>query len=274
MMKLLLIDASFILWKCVPAKIQTADEVAQYGSQQERTFEQVCTEIDNYLTNKIFIPTDASYYLGFLDGEGNFRKQISSDYKANRIGKELPKYFWEAKQYLIDKWKFVKVDGIEAEDAVGITLLNEVFNSVDNVFHRSDFEIIIVSQDHDLKQLPGTHYNPVKGEWNTISREEADYNFWKQMLTGCSTDKVRGIPKVGEKTAHKILHEDDDKVIRWNLAGLVAKAYDKYFGAEKSSEEFAKNYHLLKILRDKDDFVVPEIQSVNKSVEQQIIPEF
>lgn len=264
-MKLLLIDSDFILWKCVPNKVLSESEI-MWGMSSEKTLEETFKLIDDYIINKIFIPTQADYYIGYLGGVGNFRTSISPEYKADRIGKEFPKYFFEAKQYLVDKWKFVKVDGIEAEDAIGITLSKEIFGTSNNVFHRSDFEFIVVGQDHDLDQLSGIHYNPVKNEWKTISEMEASFNFNLQLLIGCKTDLVSGLKKgIGEVKAKKILNEltkGDDRV-------RVVIAYVKEYGLKEGIKRFKKAYSLLTILRGKEDFVIPDLQEVNCIPKQQ-----
>ena len=146
--KKLLIDGDFILWKTVPNISPTATE-KMYNVSFEKTLQETLDLVDWYIEEKIFKPTDSRSYIAFLGGDKNFRKDLNSQYKINRIDKEFPNYFKEAKQYLIDKWNFIKVDDIEAEDAVGICLTEYP-------------DSIVVREDHDLDQLPGLHYNPTK----------------------------------------------------------------------------------------------------------------
>lgn len=240
----IIIDGDFILWKVVPTMKDSKD----------KTLEETLELLDWYLENKIFIPTNAKSYIGFLGGKGNFRKEIASSYKENRTY-EYPNYFEETKKHMINKWNFIKVNNIEAEDAVGITLFKYP-------------ESIIVCEDHDLLQLPGTQYNPTKNLFLNISIEDSEYNFWKQMLTGCSTDKVKGVPKMGEVRATKILNNsintsweyDEEQFYRF----MVLENYISYFGEYSGIEEFHKNYKLLKILREKEDFIIPNFREVTK----------
>lgn len=246
----LLIDSDFILWKILPNKKQTPEEIEQYGDYSQRTFEDICNGLDWFINDKILIPTNADEYIGFIGGYGNFRKEIApTTYKANRVDMEFPKWFSEAKNYLVDKWRFVRVDGMEAEDAVGIALTKYP-------------DSIIVRVDHDLEQLPGTHYNPVKEEFKEISQQEADYFFATQQLAGCATDKVVGLKKgVGEAKAMKLLctiptcNSLNEKILQ-----LFISEYGEYDGIVN----YSKNYQLLKILREKEDFVIPEFQKVHK----------
>lgn len=253
--RIIIIDGDSILFRVVPEKVLSETE-KMYGVSNERTLEQICLDMDEYLLNKIFIPTQAEFYIGFLGGIGNFRKEISTEYKANRIDKEFPKYFKEVKQYLIDKWKFEVVDNIEAEDAVGIITSKEEFK-VDL------WDIIIVRTDHDLDQLPGIHFNFVKNEWKEISEWESSYNLYKQVLTGCTTDKVQGVPKIGEVKATKILA---DCTTLDDLKNTVINEYIKFYGDIEGLLQYEKNWNLIHILREKEDFIVPEIQSINQEV--------
>jgi len=266
MSKLLLIDSDFILYKICFNRVLSETE-QMYGIKSEKTLQETLDLIDWYLVEKIFKPTSADYYLGFLGGDGNYRYSVDSAYKSGRSS-EKPPFFKEVKQYLIDKWEFIIVNGIEAEDAVGISLTTYS-------------ESIIVGQDHDLLQLPGTHYNPVKNEVIDLSIQDAEYNFWKQMITGCSTDKVSGIPRIGEIKATKFLekfyNKNNSDIIASSIifAQKVLCLYIQFFGEYKGIQKFAKNHQLLKILREKEGFVIPEIKPVNKiKIVEQIVPEF
>jgi len=249
-MSKLLIDGDHIIWKILPNKKQTPEEIEQYGDYSKRTFEDIQKGLDWFIEEKILKPTNADEYIGFLGGHGNFRKQIADSYKANRIGIEYPRYFDYAKEYLIVKWGFVKVNNIESEDAVGICLTQYP-------------DSIIVRVDHDLDQLPGIHFNPNKEEFRTISLQESMYFQWKQMLTGCTSDQVKGIPQVGEVKANKILEQSTSYRSTHNKH-IVLDAYTNYFGEYQGVIEFSKNYQLLKILREKEEFVIPEFIKVTK----------
>ena len=257
-MSKLLIDSDLILWKILPNKKQTPEEIEKYGDYSQRTFEDICNGLDWFINEKILLPTSATEYIGFLGGYGNFRKEIApTTYKANRVDMEFPRWFSEAKEYLVDKWKFIKVDGIEAEDAVGICLTKYP-------------DSVIVRVDHDLDQLAGLHYNPVKELFTEISKEQAEYNQWKQCLTGCVSDRVQGIPRVGEVKANNILSGQSLS----NLKSLVLIEYINYFGEYQGIIEFSKNYQLLKILREKEGFEIPEFQQVSIPTKEEIKIDF
>lgn len=278
MQKLLLIDSDFLMYKVCYNQVLTETEI-MYGIQNEKTLQETLDLIDWYLEEKIFKPTKADYYIGFLGGTGNYRYLVDKNYKAGR-STERPPYFKEAKQYLVDKYGFVVVDNIESEDAVGITLtrlsteLKQDYNGFwFNYIEPLDVAIIVVKQDHDLDQLTGSFYNPVTAEWTDISKAQADYNLYRQVISGCATDKVQGLFRYGKAKADKVLK---DCTTVEELKNAVIAEYIKYYKDSATGLlEYSKTWDLIHILREKEDFIIPEIQSVNKqSVEQQIIPEF
>ena len=86
---------------------------------------------------------------------------------------------------------------MEAEDKVGIL-----------AYAAKNRDHIIVSQDKDLKNIPGWHYNPVNEKLWYTTLQEANHHFWCQVLTGDRVDNILGIPGVGDKTALKILKKE------------------------------------------------------------------
>lgn len=70
---------------------------------------------------------------------------------------------------------------------------------------KEEAKTVIVTLDKDLDNSAGWHYNWRKKEMYWIPEESANYNFYKQLLMGDPTDNIQGVPKIGEKTAEKIL---------------------------------------------------------------------
>ena len=169
----------------------------------------------------------------YLTGRDNFRTRIATiqEYKGNRQ-QEKPKWYSEMKDYAISSYgASVSVDR-EADDDVGIAQ-----------WAAKDRSTCIVSLDKDMNCIPGHHWHPIKQTYYYVTLAEANKNFWTQVLTGDSTDNVRGIPKVGPKTAEKLLEGKES----WNdLAEAARKAY-----ADKGIEhELAENASLVWILRE------------------------
>lgn len=154
----------------------------------------------------------------------NFRKDVDPQYKANRKNIRKPMLLQFAKDYLFEKYDGLIYPNLEADDVLGIELT-------------SDPDCVIWSTDKDLKTITGVHL--VDGELTHIESQVSDYWFLYQTLVGDLTDNYQGCPKVGPKTAEKIL----DKDCSWDA---VVAAYIK---AGLSETVALQNARLARILR-------------------------
>jgi 5'-3' exonuclease len=217
---------------------------------RDKTDEEIKEYVD-FLMNKLLLETKATGYIAYIKGKGNFRYSINPDYKANRP-KESPKWWAYTKKCFIDNWGAIEVNGIEVDDAVNITRLN-----IPNSF--------ISAIDKDLLLLEGLHYNWRKSEWVNTNYDEALYAFWSDFFIGQIGDNIKGIPKIGEVNAKKILITEN--TFDQNLHTVVLRKYIDYYGEYKGISEFYKNYYSLKILENYDGFEIPEIREFIKSSE-------
>lgn len=207
-----------------------------------RTEQEVYDAVDNIMVN-IFRATNIYNYIGFLGGKKCFRYDIYPDYKANRKDFVKPNFWQECKSYLIDRWNYQICHYIEADDAVNITR-NKLLEK---------YNIIIVTSDKDLiKCISGTYLDP--RNFNIIYTQplEAEYNFWSSMIIGDTADNIKGLKGCGPKYRDAVFRNSENK----NYKDLIKEHYDI-----QKSEDFELNYNLLKILDDKEDFVVPEVQT-------------
>ena len=131
----------------------------------------------------------------FLTGKQNFRFDVAvtAPYKGNRKDKAKPKHLPLLREYLQVSWDASVSDGQEADDDIAIraTELGE--------------DCIIASIDKDFLQVPGWHYNFVMKVKKHVTPEEGLRFFYKQILMGDSADNIKGIHRVGEVTATKML---------------------------------------------------------------------
>ncbi|QDP45897.1 MAG: putative ribonuclease H [Prokaryotic dsDNA virus sp.] len=173
-----------------------------------------------------------------LTGPENWRKDVLPTYKNNRKGKRKPLVFPALRDYCHETYKTIQFDNLEADDVMGILATGGI--------KKIDGKKIIVSEDKDMKTIPGHLYNPNHSEegiqW--ITKEQADLYHLTQALTGDSTDGYSGCPGVGPKTAEKILIEGT-----WEE---VIAAYKK---AGKTEEEALVQARVSRILRS-GEFVV------------------
>lgn len=153
--------------------------------------------VQNTLNEVGINPDDKENYRIYLtDSDGNFRKVVSPDYKANRKDLARPVYLPKLEQYLINEWGAERAVKQEADDLMGI---NQTY------YWEHNQPSIICSIDKDLKQIPGSHYNFVKCEFDEVSVEDGMFFFYKQLLMGDTTDNIGGCPGIGPKKAEKIL---------------------------------------------------------------------
>lgn len=204
-----------------------------------KTLDDVKSAVD-HLMFRMLDDVQATNYIGYISGKGNFRKDLNPLYKANRKKTDIP-FMKECREYVIERWKATFFDGVEADDLCNITKL-------------AIKDSILVSCDKDINMLEGISYNPQKRQLIDISKEEADYYFWTSMITGDTADNIKGIPGKGIKFAEK-LFEGEEGVISNSMR--VLREYLSYFGEYNGVKEFHKNYLMLKMLDKLDGFTIP-----------------
>jgi hypothetical protein len=163
---------------------------------------------------KIIAETKATEYTLYLSGKDNFRDALVDDYKANRDPDHKPKHYAAIGEYLIKHWGAVVVDGIEADDAMGLA--------------QTGHDTIICTIDKDLDGVPGWHYWVDRGPYH-LTGEEAIAFFYQQLLSGDSTDNIDGLPGIGTGKAGPMV---DGINTEKELFLTVASAYCDYYGEE------------------------------------------
>lgn len=185
-------------------------------------------------------------YQGYLTGTGNFRHELSDIYKAQRP-KEKPIYHKFARQYLIDNWGAIVVDGQEADDAIAIEATRLGFDNV-----------IIVSIDKDFKQLPCMIYNYQKQTWHQSDEWQASVNFYTQILVGDASDNIKGVRGIGPVTAAKLFV---DCKTEQDLYQTCLKAYEgksaTSLSISEAKEEVLKSGRLLWLRREEGQMWEP-----------------
>lgn len=147
----------------------------------------------------------------YLKGDGiNYRYKHAKTipYKQNRGRK--PYYYKFARDYIADNYHVVYANGQESDDELGIAMLKGG---------------LCVSMDKDMRTVPGLLYDPYKGVLYDISREEADRNFYTQLLVGDRADNCAGVYGIGPVKAGKILEGASDKK---DMLYRVLATYEKH----------------------------------------------
>lgn len=135
----------------------------------------------------------------------NWRKTVLPTYKANRANVVHPVLLSAVKNKMREQYETAEYANLEADDVMGILSTHPTLIPGNKV---------IVSEDKDMKTIPGLLYNPRSSlSVSYISEQEADYRHLYQTLVGDPTDFYKGCPGIGEVKAKKLLLTEDSKYL-------------------------------------------------------------
>ena len=225
---MLLIDSDFLAYKAAQAceiGIDFGEDVIIAQSQ----FSEVLRVFHNELNKVTKAMMDDDFILYFSSTE-NFRKKIYPDYKGHRM-KRKPLGYKRLVNYCRDNHNFKLIEGLEADDTIGI-----------EATRHADPSNIIVSPDKDMRQIPSVLWN-MTDDVIEITEEEGDRWHLVQSLSGDPTDGYSGCPGIGVKRATELLDKNENQ---WEA---VCKAYrDRGL----SDDDALLNARLAKILRNEN----------------------
>jgi hypothetical protein len=161
----------------------------------------------------------------------NYRKKVDVSYKMNRADSVKPKYLNELIQYVKDNLKVQIRSGIETDDLVAKFL---EYYGKDNC--------IVISIDKDYRQFECTIFNYRKREFIYVSKDEALYNLYEQMVVGDRADNVLVCKGYGAKWCEKNLKGKNEFAMMRTLFALYKKLYKG-----KAREKIIKTFMLLKL---------------------------
>ncbi len=216
---------------------------------REKNVKAMVTMHLNKFISEIILNSGATHYIGFFgskkdDAKSNFRYSVDPNYKINR--QETPEWVIKWRPILFEamenKWGFVGVDGMEADDACSIAAKH--FRSLKNGLGETIYdEIIVAACDKDLEQIPNiTYYNYQKHTKHTINTFDAAMKLAVQTLMGDATDGIKGLGGIGPKIAVKVLSECTTLAqLKWTVARMyAAKEEELRTKAEKDAFAEAK----------------------------------
>ncbi|APR98845.1 DNA polymerase I [Wolbachia endosymbiont of Folsomia candida] len=178
--------------------------------------------------------------IAFDSGKKNFRHDLYSEYKANRVSppEDLTPQFAILREAVeAFNMSYEEVEGYEADDIIA-TLAAKYGNT-------QDFKVVVVSSDKDLFQLLNHNvliFDPIKNIYIDEKRvvEKFGVNSSKLLdllsLTGDASDNIPGVPGIGPKTAAKLLDEfgslDDilknvDKIAQTRIRNILTEHREK-----------------------------------------------
>jgi len=158
----------------------------------------------------------------------NYRKVIDPMYKAQRG--EKPKMYDDVKKELLLSYDILSIRGVETDDLVA-----------KYIQHYGD-KMVCVSIDKDYLQFPCEIFNYRKREWIETSIEEAQYNFWCQMVIGDTADNVNYCKGYGKRWCEANLAGKSEYGMVREVFALFSHIY-----RNKARERFIQCYCLLKL---------------------------
>ena len=203
-------------------------------SELRKNYNSFCNKMKMEVSDKLVNPfTDQLTILYAVKGKGNFRKDLTSDYKAKRpeLDQKVKDKLNYLHKYAVSKGA-IQADGMEADDLVSIWAHEALENKE---------EYVICGIDKDLLQIPGHHYNYGKDTWQLINEEEALHNLYIQCLTGDATDNIPGLKGIGPKKAEKIL-ADVPLSRQWNKIKATWKEH------RQTKKQLELSHKLLRML--------------------------
>jgi 5'-3' exonuclease len=144
-----------------------------------------------------------------------WRKDVLPSYKENRTDVEKPVLLMALKEHMETNYPSYRKPRLEADDIMGILSTHPTLIAG---------ERIIVSEDKDMKTIPGWLYNPAKdSKPRLISEKEADQWHLYQSIIGDTTDGYKGCPGAGPVKAIALL--DAANELDEDPWGLIVELY-------------------------------------------------
>jgi len=198
--------------------------------------------------------TDPDKVYLVLEGRPKHRQNVEGiDYKAGRkdAGDDFYRQLNEIVQIISESLPFniMQHDDLECDDVAANLAIYH--------YERGD-EVTVISGDSDFIQLlderPGIKlYNPIK----KLYLEQTPYHYltWKS-LTGDSSDNIPGIPRVGPKTAEKLL--------------MTEGKLTEFLRDKEKEKIFKRNYGLIEFV-DIESFEPNEYEVSKTTLDQDIL---
>ena len=233
---ILLVDADSLIFASCYKKRETPEDEKYYtdiGDARNKFDEQFMA-----IVNRLEELYNVDKVLCFSGSKGNFRKILSSTYKANRKKQELPPLLTEMHQFVKEYYDSIHGYGVETDDMVARYWFN-----ISQDLGRDN--VMIVSIDKDYKQFPCLMYNYhyKHKEILDISEDEAMYNFYEQMIMGDTADNANFFRGKGKRFAKKYFVDCQTK---YQYTRKMFELFKREYKG-KARQKYAECYHLLKL---------------------------
>ena len=219
-MTTILLDADIVAYKFAA----THEGVWYFDGRKEEPAVEVGDPEDAYREADAYIERlqaklGADRVVVCLTDRGNeFRKDLAPYYKGNRKGRK-PSLLFPVLDHFAAKYETYLRPRLEADDCMGILATHPTLIRGEKV---------IVSEDKDMRTVPGLLFNPEKDEEpHKISRRKADlFHLW-QAVVGDTSDGYPGAYGIGPASPEaKAILASKSVTEAW---GYVLDAFDRSF---------------------------------------------
>lgn len=190
---MLIVDADLYLYRCTAA----TEEETDWGDDvwSLTTDLKIAKDLFSTQMSEFKARLDDDDMILCLSSPTNFRKDIDSTYKWQRKKTRKPLGYVAMLDWVQHHYRTFQRPGLEADDCMGI-----LATKPDNIGKG-----VIVSDDKDMKTIPGKLFRPGSSELILVSEGAADAAFFTQCLVGDPADGYPGLKGYGPRTAAKTL---------------------------------------------------------------------
>ena len=172
------------------------DNTSELDIEHTINLDTMYATIDGIIENILFATECKKAMICIGDGTKSFRFNNPLGYKENRKDLRKPEGFQEAIDYLVKEHKARLIGNnlIEVDDEV--------------VYLKTKYpdKYLLCAIDKDvLYQTEGEHYNYVKDEFITVTKEDTIKYLFYQALVGDASDGYKGCKGIGDKKAKELL---------------------------------------------------------------------
>lgn len=225
-MTTLLVDADILAFKCAARyEVRTAFGVT-VGSLDEAK-----SDADQTVSQWMKMLGATDVVMALSCRLGNFRYKVLPSYKYGRSSTvdKRPELLTDMKLHLAECYESHVMYNLEGDDVLGILQKDDT---------------IIISEDKDLRTVPGRLYAPHRDDVGVIeiTQLEADQFLMWQTICGDSTDGYKGALGVGKRSpyAEDVLAADADEL--WEIVT------DAYASVDMTEDEALVQARCAKIL--------------------------
>tara|TARA_R110001606_G_scaffold399301_2_gene584116 strand:- start:7667 stop:8560 length:894 start_codon:yes stop_codon:yes gene_type:complete len=193
----LLIDADIVAFRYASTNQQTFDWGDGITSTVLTELDIVQEQVRECLAGYLKVTKADDLIICLTDSKANWRKSVLPTYKSNRKDTVRPQLLEPLKQFMAEEYPSFRKPTLEADDVMGILSTHPKL---------IEGKKIIVSEDKDMKTIPGWLWNPAKDvePW-LVSEDEADYWHVLQTLMGDTTDGYTGCIGIGKDKANTLI---------------------------------------------------------------------